>query len=218
MRKLLAIAALGLLAVAPLAGQDKQADPDMAVKGGGALPAGWMARVDGSGSLDKVKFETMPPGWHITSGPAAIYYQTADTTSRNAHLLGLFHLFPVKGSMHAEAYGLFLGGSDLQGPNQAYTYFLVRGDGKFLIKRRAGDKTTKVVDWTVNPAVNAADSAGYSTNELTVLIKDGKVSFMVNGKEVHSAPATDLDTKGVVGTRINHNLSVHVEKLQVHPI
>jgi opacity protein-like surface antigen len=212
MRRLLACTALALILATPATAQ--QPDPTKAVQGSGTLPAGWMARVDGGAPLAQVKFETMPPGWHVTLGPAAIFYQPADTTSGNAHLVGKFHLFP--GATHPESFGLFLGGTDLQGANQAYTYFLIRGDGKFVIIRRKGEQTTKVVDWTANPAVNAADSAGNSSNELTVLIKDGKVSFMVNGTEVHSASAADVDTKGVVGARINHNLSIHIEKLQVH--
>lgn len=214
MRRMLALATLGLALAVPAAAQDHQADPDKAVTGSGTLPEGWMARVDGGADLTKVKFETMPPGWHITLGPAAIFYQPADTTSGNAHIVGLFHLFP--GATHPESFGLFMGGTDLQGPNQTYTYYLIRGDGKFLIKRRTGEKTTTIVNWTANPAINAADSAGYSTNELSVLIKDGTVSFMANGKEVHSAPAAYVDTRGIVGARINHNLSIHLEKLQVH--
>jgi opacity protein-like surface antigen len=212
MRRFLAYSALALTLTASAAAQ--QPDADKPVQGSGTLPAGWMARVDGDAPLTKVKFETMPPGWHITLGPAAVFYQPTDTTTGNAHIVGEFHLFP--GATHPESFGLILGGTDLQGPNQAYTYFLIRGDGKFLIKRRKGDTTTKVVEWTANEAVKAADSTGNSSNELTILIKDGKVSFMANGKEVYSAPAADLDTKGVVGVRINHNLSIHLGKLQVH--
>ena len=212
MRRLLASTAFALLLAAPAAAQ--QPDPDKAVQGSGTLPAGWMARVDGGAALTKVKFETMPPGWHITLGPAAIFYQPADTVSGNAHMAATLHLFP--GATHPESFGMFLGGQDLQGANQSYTYFLIRGDGKFLIKRRKGDATTNVVGWTANAAVKAADSTGHSSNELSILVKDGKVSFMANGKEVHSANAADVDTKGVVGVRINHNLSIHLEKLQVH--
>ncbi len=214
MRRILAISALSVALAAPAFGQ---ADPDKAVQGGGSLPTGWMARTDGGAAMTNVKFVVMAPGWHINLGPAAIFYQPTDTTSRNAHLVALMHSTPPKPT-HAESYGMFIGGQDLQGPNQAYTYFLIRGDGKFLIKRRMGDKTTKVVDWTANDAIKAADAEGNASNELTVLIKDGTVSFMVNGKEVHSAKAADVDTKGVVGVRINHNLSIHLEKLQVHPL
>lgn len=215
MRRILAITALTLALAVPAMAQDHQADPDKAVQGGGSLPTGWMARTDGSAAMTNVKFVDMAPGWHITLGPAAIFYQPTDTTSGNAHLVALLHMTPPK-PMHPESYGMFLGGQDLQGPNQSYTYFLIRADGKFMIKRRMGDKTTTVMGWTANTAVNAADAEGNATNELTVLIKDGKVSFMANGKEVYAASAADVDTKGVVGVRINHNLSVHLEKLQVH--
>lgn len=215
MRRLLALTALSLSLAVPAAAQDHQADADKAIQGGGTLAAGWMARTDRDAPLTNVKLVDMAPGWHIWLGPATIFYQAADTASGNAHLVGLFHVTPPIAT-HPESYGLFFGGTDLQGPNQAYTYFLIRADGKFLIKRRMGDKTTTVMPWTANPAVNAAGADGTATNELSVLIKDGTVSFLANGKEVHSAKAADLDTKGVVGARINHNLSIHLEKLQVH--
>lgn len=212
MRHFLAAAALSFTLAAPALGQ---ADPDKAVQGSGTLPAGWMARIDGGAALTKVSFVDMAPGWHITLGPAGIFYRSADTTSGNATLVALVHSTPPK-PPHAESYGMFFGGQDLQGPNQSYTYFLVRGDGKFLIKRRMGDKTTKVVDWTANDAIKVVDAEGNATNELSVGIKAGMVSFMVNGKEVHSAKAADVDTKGVVGVRVNHNLSIHLQKLQVN--
>lgn len=211
MQRILATAALAVLLAAPAAAQN---DPTKPVQGSGTLPAGWRARVDGTGDLTKVKFETMAPGWHVTLGPAAIFYRAADTASGSFDAVAKFFLFP--GASHPEGYGILIGGSDLQGAAQAYTYFLVRSDGKFLIKRRKGDATTKVADWTANAAVKAADSTGHAENELSVQVKDGKVSFMANGKEVYSAPAADLDTKGVVGLRVNHNLSVHVAKLEVH--
>ena len=39
---------------------------------------------------------------------------------------------------------------------------------------------------------------------------------MVNGKTVHTVPASQVDTRGVVGFRVNHNLNLHVESLGVH--
>ena len=44
----------------------------------------------------------------------------------------------------------------------------------------------------------------------------GTVKFMVNGKEVYTAKASDVDAVGVVGLRVNHNLDVHVGPLGVH--
>lgn len=214
MRHLLAVSALTVALAAPAFGQ---ADPDKAVQGSGTLPKGWEARVDGGAAMTKVSFVDMAPGWHITLGPAAIFYRPADTTSGNARVVAKLHMTPPK-PMHPESYGMFIGGRDLQGPNQSYTYFLIRADGNFMIKRRMGDKTTTVLGWTANPAVKAADAEGNASNELSIAVKDGKVSFMANGKEVHSANAADVDTKGVAGVRVNHNLSIHLEKLEVHKL
>jgi hypothetical protein len=37
----------------------------------------------------------------------------------------------------------------------------------------------------------------------------------VNGTEVTSAAASQIDTNGIVGLRINHNLNVHVDQFVV---
>ena len=62
-----------------------------------------------------------------------------------------------------ERYGLFIGGRDLSSPNRAYTYFLVRGNGQFLVKSRAGAKTSDILAWRADPAVTQADSTGKAT-------------------------------------------------------
>src|SRR5438094_143971 len=71
---------------------------------------------------------------------------------------------------------------------------------------------------TERDAVVKADSAGQATNELSILVRGGKVTFQVNGKEVYSAPAAGLDTRGIVGYRVNHNLDVHLSALGIHKL
>src|SRR5260370_8156124 len=117
----------------------------------------------------------------------------------------------TKAPMHPEAYGLFLGGSGLDGKNQRYTYFLVRQDGKVLVKRRIGDSTAVVTTgerggWVSNGAVVKADSAtGKATNELSVLVKDGTVTFSVTGKAVYTPKPTNLAVAGDHGFPLNRN-------------
>jgi hypothetical protein len=41
------------------------------------------------------------------------------------------------------------------------------------------------------------------------------VRFLVNGTEVNTAEAAKVDTAGITGLRINHNLNVHVEGFSV---
>jgi hypothetical protein len=213
MRLTLSLLALALTAAPALAQQ--HADHDKPVQGSGTLPAGWTARTDNGGPLTNLKFEVMAPGHHVTTGPAAILYREADRADGPFHAVAKIHLFPASG--HAEAFGLFLGGQNLQAANQSYTYFLVRGDGMFAIKRRSGTNVSTVVDWTASDAIAKGKPEGSVPNELSFAVGRDSVAFMVNGKTVQSLPASQIDTKGVVGFRINHNLNLHVEDLGVHP-
>jgi hypothetical protein len=53
-------------------------------------------------------------------------------------------------------------------------------------------------------------------NELSIQVQGGKAKFMVNGKEVYTGDAANLDVNGVVGYRVNHNLDVHLGALGIH--
>jgi len=221
LRHLLFLTALGGALPSWAGAQD---DPDRGVAGGGSLPPGWRAQTDWSPRtnqappLDNVKFVTMGGGYHATMGPAAIFWRDVDTVSGAYHVVA--SLTQTKNPQHPEAFGIFIGGRDLAGEGQAYTYLLVRPfDGKFSIRRRAGQKTrpTALVEWTAHEAVVKADSAtGRATNELAILVRSGRVSFLVNGTEVHGAPAAALDTAGLVGYRVNHNLDVHLGPIGIH--
>ena len=212
--------ALTILSLCASAGAAAQADPDRTVAGGGTMPPGWNARTDRAAPLSGVKFEIMNPGQHVTLGPAAIFWRDADTTAANFTVEAKLWLFSVP--RHPEGYGLFIGGSDLSGVGQRYTYFIIRHDGSFLIKRRVGDSTSFVTPkWTPSPLVAKPDSGASGDlpksieNTLTIRVAGTTVSFSINGTQVFSAPATDVDVKGVVGYRVNHNLNVHLGPLGI---
>jgi hypothetical protein len=214
MRLPLTLATL-LVMTAPLAAQN--ADPDKPVQGGGKLPSGWSARVDKDAAMTNVKFETMgPTGLHVTTGPAVILWKETDEGAGGFHTEATFT--QTKAPQHAEAYGLFVAGKDLSGEGQAYTYFLVRQDGKFMVRTRTGAATTNVVAWTDNAAVVKADAAGKATNKLEIAVAKDQVTFSVNGKAVHTMPAAAGAMDGIVGLRVNHNLDVHIEKFGVHKL
>jgi hypothetical protein len=192
-------------------------DPDKPVQGGGSLPAGWSARTDKEGQLANVKFVTMEPGYHLTLGPATILYRQKDHAKGPFHTLARFD--QMKKLKHSEGYGLFIGGQSLAGKDQKYTYFLVRDDGSYLIKRRDGETTTDVSKgWTAHPAVKKGDAQGHASNLLEIDAKQNpnKVDFKVNGQTVHSADAKNTNIKGIVGLRVNHNLDVHIQDFDLH--
>lgn len=219
LRRSLSALSLVLLAAAPLSAQAdgaKKHDPDIKVDGG-RLPAGWMARADGAAKIEDAKFVTMGPGFHVTSGPAAIYWRGSDATTGPFTASATFT--QTKAPRHAEAYGIFFMGKGLQGAEQNYAYFLVRGDGKVMVKHRAGGEVHTILGWTDNAAVHRADASGKATNTLTVdASKPDSVRLLVNGAEVAALPGSHLgSTNGIVGLRVNHNLDVHVANFSVTP-
>lgn len=181
-------------------------------------PKGWKMRVDRSTSASDpdaagdIKFVTEGSGFHATNPKAAVYWDPAKTASGNYTLKGTFTL--MKPSGHTNYYGLIFGGSDLDGPQQTYLYFVVAQNGTWLIKNRAGDASTgTIAPKTPNDAVKKPDDTGKSTNALEVRVGADKVDFVVNGAVVHSEPKTGLmaKTDGIYGIRVNHLLEVQID-------
>ena len=108
-------------------------DPDAKIAGGGTLPAGWHARTDKNRPLADAKIQTMGTGLHTTLGPAVILWRDRDLGAGNYRVVATFT--QTVNPRHPEGYGLFVGGSHLGDAQNRYTYFLVRGDGKFLVER-----------------------------------------------------------------------------------
>ncbi|HEX5726143.1 MAG TPA: hypothetical protein VFX98_11795 [Longimicrobiaceae bacterium] len=216
MRTLIATLAL-VAAAAPLAAQHNHGHAGAPDPRGG-LPAGWHVRLDrADASLAGVSFAPMGGGFHATTGPAVILWRAADTGTGEYRATATFA--QTRAPAHPEAYGLFIGGKELETAQQDYMYFLVRGDGKYLIKHRAGDaETHTIVDWTEHAAVNKQDAQGRASNTLTVEAGEFGVRFLANGTQVAEFLRRDvpyLSTDGIVGLRVNHNLDVHVSGFAV---
>jgi hypothetical protein len=218
MRKVILAAAL-LAAAVPMAGVAAQErDPDIKVANGGRLPAGWSVRLDrANAKIEDLKFVAMGKGYHVTAGPAAIYWNPKNVMRGNYTVRGTFT--QTKAPTHPEAYGLFIGGKNLDKPTQNYLYFLVRQDGKYLVNHRGGAEIHKLVDWTDDAAVKKANEAGKATNALEIVVGTDSVRFRANGQQVASlARATieqTMELNGVAGIRVNHNLDVHVDGFEV---
>jgi hypothetical protein len=216
MRSSLSAAALLAALSFPLAAQDHADDADHAAPDGGAVPTGWTVRAD-RGEVKDAKVVSMGQGLHLTLGPAIILYRADTRGSGPFHTLATFT--QTKPSKHAEGYGLFIGGQGLDAAAQKYSYFLVRQDGSYLIKRREGENTTDVSKgWVQHAAVKKPDAKGSSTNLLEVDNKrdPSTVAFLVNGQEVYRTDAKAMALDGIVGIRANHNLDLHIEGFDVH--
>ncbi len=205
MRKVLtAAAAVAVLTVPLLAGAQ------------GIEAPGWEHRLDFGGDVNSVlHFQTMGDGVHATTTGSgfAIFWQPESTASGDFSISATFTQMERSG--HANAYGMFLGGADLDGDGQRYSYFMLRQGGEFLIKKRMGEELPIVVDWTASDAVNDLDANGSSTNTLTVEAGADTVRFLVNGAEVSSQPRSAVDTDGITGLRVAHLLNMHISDLNL---
>ena len=182
----------------------------------GVQAAGWEARLDFEADIDSVLgFMNMGSGVHVmtTGAGFAIFWQPESTAEGDFSISATFTQMERSG--HANAYGLFLGGSDLQGPNQQYSYFMLRQGGEYLIKKRMGEDLPTLVDWTAHDAVNDLNDRGSSTNTLTVEADGDTVRFLVNGAEVATQPRSAVDTAGITGLRVTHLLNVHIDDISL---
>jgi len=147
----------------------------------------------------------------VLTGPAGIAFRSADQIlSGDMRIEATFAQFgaPVG---YREAYGIFIGGRDLESADQEYTYLLVRPTVDYLIKRRIGEVLETFVDWTAHEAVRGVEVEGDEPeNTLTVEVVQGETQFSVNGTVVHTMPAAEARPYGVAGLRANHRLDIRV--------
>ncbi|MEX2478243.1 MAG: hypothetical protein WD357_07385 [Gracilimonas sp.] len=226
MKTVLSLVLFGVLC-SSLALAQNRPDPNMPQGMNLEVPEGWEVRLDREMPDVKISsdpdsadiyFVNMTPGWHITTGPAGIFYHPANTASENFTIKSELHLFDP-GDRNREAYGLFLGGSDLQGEDQRYVYFLIRNTGEFLIKERMGTETQLIQEWTPSSAIIKYEPGVTENssvmNTLSVNVSGSDISFHINEEEVASMNSTDLETNGVFGFRVNHSINLHISDLSL---
>ena len=188
-----------------------QHDADQPIKGSGKMPDGWKVRFDdATAKPEQVIVDEKDATLAFTTGPAGIYYKPGMKAEKDYELTASFS--QLKPSAHAEAYGLFIAGQDLDKDTQRYTYFLIRQDGKFLIKSRDGAATKAIVDWTDAPAMREPKGVKTS-NTLQIRATEDSVRFFVNDKQVHKLTRAQAGGDGIAGVRVNHNLNLQVGKL-----
>lgn len=209
-------ACLALLATAVPAYVQAQEPTTVPVEPTGSQADAWRARLDDpSLPITRVSFAPEQDGAHIVAGAAAVFWRPADTASGSFTARATFR--QLRAPTHPEGYGLLVGGRDLAGPDQDYLYFLVRDDGRWIIKHRAGAETHDLSGgWRPDGAVRPAGADGQASNTLAIEVGADSVRFLVNGSRVEGlARARGMRTDGVVGLRINHRLDVRVSGFAV---
>ncbi|HUR91135.1 MAG TPA: hypothetical protein VMY38_00530 [Gemmatimonadaceae bacterium] len=192
------------------------ADPDLTPNGASGLPAGYLGRTDRANTnLSDAKYVVSGDSWEITTGPAHIVYSTKDVGTGNYTVKATIE--QLAAPRHREAFGLIFGGADLDTPTQRYSYFVVAGTGEMLVKHRNGETTRDLIGWHKTQWVPAADAQGRQTYNLEVRVSGDSVKFVVNNTVAAalSKSALSLQTDGIAGLRVNHNLSLRATPVAV---
>lgn len=185
------------------------ADPNQLTAGGG-VPDGYVGRTDRGEPISQVQYTREDDKWRVATGPAHIVYQPGDTARGAFTAATRMHVMNARAD-HPEAFGLFVGGRDLEGDAQQYSYFLVRGLGEYFIAHRNGANRTVVRNWTAHPAIPKADSTGKAPDyHLAIRVGADSVRFLVNEQQLTAVPKSEFPVDGQFGARINHNLQLHV--------
>ena len=189
-----------------------------AVASSAYVPAGYALRLDRH-NRDPADFVATfnDGGLQVQTGPAGIVYRPDQVVDAGRYAVRARFTEIGAPIGHREGFGLFIGGQDLEGTNQRYTYFLVRGDGRYIIRQRDGISTREMSNgWQSSEAVRAATvESGDMTNELAIAVDGGRVRFSCNGELVAEMPIGGLSAQGVAGVRVNHNLRVRIQDFRV---
>ena len=185
-------------------------------------PAGLKVRVDRStdandpDNVPNITVMAMGKGFHVIGGPAGTFWDPKNMVAGNYTVKATFNL--MQPSEHPNYYGIIFGGSDLDGADQTYNYFIVAQTGQYQVRTRKGPTASSLQPargGLLHDAVQKAGADGRSTNTLEVRVAGDLVSFVVNGTVVHTMPKSAIVTDGIVGVRVNHLLNVHVDGFDI---
>lgn len=182
-------------------------------------PSHWRVRTDapvtvGNDAAAGMYFVAMPPGWHVTSRSGALLYDPAHEGRGQFSLETEIFLFNDSSD---DGYGLFLGGTDLDGAQApSYTAFLLRRDGAAGVVRRTGASVAVLADWIRHDAVARFSPTDTDVkNAIRVDVKKNDVDFSVNGQLVTTLPRDVVRPDGRFGFRVGERINIHASALNV---
>ena len=213
-------AAAFAIAVSLVAGAllNAQGDRDRVIPGGGIHVQGWTGKIDASSvrqgrMIGDAKFVQEGNALHVTTGPAATYWNPANMASGDYTVKATF-LEPkfMALNSHPHSYGIFIGGNNMGTDQMSLVYCVAYGDGNALI-RGFGPPVFTLLN-ALNPAVHKAAGVGQPvTQEIAWRVKGGRAECSINGTVVAGYDKAQLvsagklrSTDGVYGIRFTHNV------------
>jgi hypothetical protein len=207
-----------------------QGDASRKVAGGGITAKGWKGKVDAAeaskgATINDSKFAQQGSEFHINNGPAAIYWNPANTASGSYTVSATFTEPKYMSSNdHPHPYGVFIGGANLDTENASFLYCTPYGNGTFIVRGMGPARFNPLTFGrpTPNDAVKKAETGGSITQEVAWVVTPEKADCRINGTVVASIPKAELvgagkltSLDGIAGLRIAHNVDVNVSNFKI---
>jgi len=196
--------------------QAQQQDADRKVAGGGVTAKGWQGKEDSGNkqglTVSDSKFASEGNGFRLTTGPAALYWNPANTGKGDYSVKATFTEAKQTYS-HPHPFGVFIGGAGLESATPQALYCAAYRNGTFIIRGFSGGKRFDVVAKpTPNAAVKTAAAEAEVVQDVSWNVKGDKLECIVNGTAVWSGTKADVtgdgkltSTDGITGIRVSHN-------------
>ena len=196
--------------------QAQQQDADRKVAGGGVTVKGWQGKEDAGNkqglTVTDSKFAPEGSGFRLTTGPAALYWNPANTGKGDYSVKATFTEAKQTYS-HPHPFGVFIGGAGLDSATPQALYCAAYRNGNFIVRGFSGGKRFDVVAKpTPNAAVKTAAAEAEVVQEVSWNVKGDKLECVVNGSAVWSGTKADVtgdgkltSTDGITGIRVSHN-------------
>jgi hypothetical protein len=207
-----------------------QDDSSVRIADGGVFIDGWNGRIDAQEvraglRLEDARLARRGEGLHVRTGPAVTYWNPANRLTGNYTVTATFteHEYMALNS-HPHPYGIVIAGSDLGTDNQSYLYCSAYGNGNFIV-RGFGPEPFQLNGrrGEAHDAVSRAAGQGQPvTQQISMSVRDGKVTCAINGAVVASYDVADVvqdgrlkSTDGIWGLRFGHNTEATISNVSV---
>jgi hypothetical protein len=216
-----AVGIAAVLMVSVAAGQ-QPADADRKVAGGGVTVKGWQGKADAGNkqglTVADSKFAPEGTGYRLTTGPAGIYWNPANSPKGDYAVKATFKEAKQTYN-HPHPFGVFIGGSQLETDTPSMLYCVAYRDGTFVVRQFAAGKVNTLVRKTPNDAIaKAAGPDAEVTQEVGWTVKGPRVECVVNGAVVWGADKSEVAgfaSDGITGIRVSHNSDAVVSNFAV---
>jgi hypothetical protein len=210
--KAFALAVVGALLIPSLPAAQAQQDADRKVAGGGVTVKGWQGKADPNNrqglTVNDSKFGPEGSGFRLTTGPAALYWNPANTMKGDYTVRATF-TEAKQTYNHPHPFGVFIGGSALDTDTPNALWCGAYRDGTFFVRGFANGKPNTLAKKNAHEKVaKAAGPDAEVKQEVALTVKGDRVECMVNGASVWSATKAELggmSTDGIAGIRVSHN-------------